>query len=285
MLPEGVVDIDGVLARAADAKVSVFDRGYLYGDSVFEAMRTYGGKPFRGREHLERLARSCQLLRMSLPIAIEALDQRVARAIAATGFAECYLRIGVTRGVAPLGLPLSLAERPSVLIYALELNLPDPSIYREGIAVGLVHAPHGTGRSPAAGAKATNYLASLLALDDVRQRGCQEAIILGGSGEVLEGTTSNVFLVQGGELHTPSLSTGILEGITRRTVLEVAKQAGVSCHERELTVAELRAAQEVFVTSSIREIVPVVRVDDAVIANGKPGPMVEALIAGYRRCT
>jgi branched-chain amino acid aminotransferase len=285
MYPEGVVDIDGVLQPAADARISVFDRGFLYGDSAFETLRTYGGRPFRQREHLERLARSCRLLRMELPLALEALEQRMARACAASGFADCYLRMLVTRGVGSMGLDLALGRTPSIVIYALALKLPPERVYRDGIAVGLVRTLRATDANAATGAKTSNYLASALALDDVRARGGEEAIIIGSRGEVLEGTTSNVFAVIDGELHTPALDADILEGITRRTVLELARASGLACHERELLPDELRGASEVFITSSIREIVPVVRVDAAVIGDGKPGPQVAALSAAYRRRT
>lgn len=285
MIPEGVVDFDGVLQPAAEAKISVFDRGFLYGDSAFEALRTYRGKPFRQRDHLERLVRSCQILRMELPLSLPELDQRIARAIAATGLTECYLRIVVTRGIAPMGLDLLHARRPSVLVYALVLKLPEPRVYRDGIAVGLVRTLRSTDASAVTGAKASNYLASALALDDVKARGGEEAIILGSRGEVLEGTTSNVFVVRDGELCTPALSAGILEGITRRTVLELAKKRGLVCREQELRPEELLGAREVFITSSIRELVPVVRVEDTVIGDGKPGPELAALSAAYRQRT
>jgi branched-chain amino acid aminotransferase len=283
MIPDGVVDVDGVLWPAAEARISVFDRGFLYGDGAFEALRTYGGKGFRQREHLLRLAESCRLLRMALPVSLEVLAQRVERAIAASGFAECYLRIAVTRGVAKMGLDLGQAKQPSVLVYALKLTPPEPSLYRDGIAVGFVRVQRSTDATSAAGAKATNYLASVLALDDAKQRGCLEVIILGSRGEVLEGSTSNVFAVHAGVLCTPPLSAGILSGITRRTVLELAEQNSLRCEERELLADELCAAQEVFITSSIRELVPVVRVDEATIGDGKPGPVIGSLLAAYRR--
>jgi branched-chain amino acid aminotransferase len=284
-IPDGVVDIDGVLHAAAEARISVFDRGFLYGDSAFEALRTYQGRGFLQRDHLERLARSCKILRLPLSLSLEALEQRIARAVTASGLAECYLRLVVTRGVATLGLDLSDAQQPSVLVYALALKLPHPKTYQEGIAVGLVRTLRSTDATPAAGAKASNYLAAALALDDVKARGCQEAILLGSRGEVLEGTTSNIFFVKGGELHTPALSAGILEGITRRTVLVLAKEHGLSCHEGELFPDDLYRADEVFITSSIREIVPVVRVETAVIGDGKPGPWVARLSAAYKQRT
>ena len=283
MIPNGVVDVDGVLMPSSDAKISVFDRGFLYGDSAFEAMRTYGGRPHHGRRHIERLARSCERLRIVMPISHDALASRTAAAIARTGLSECYLRLVVTRGKGSMGLDLQPVMQSSLLIYALALSLPDQSVYRDGIGAGLVQVQRVTDLNPATGAKTSNYLASLLALDDVKRRGLQEAIILGARGEVLEGATSNVFAVRAGELHTPPTSAGILEGITRHVVLELAASLGIACHERELVPDDLLGADEVFLTSSIRELVPIVRVEQTPIASGTPGPVFAELLAAYRR--
>lgn len=285
MMVAGVVDIDGTLMAAAEATVSVFDRGFLYGDSAFEALRTYDKKPFRGREHVARLLRSCERLRIPLPLDGAAIERRLAAAIDASGLAECYLRIVVTRGVAPLGADFTLASHPSVLVYALELKLPDPSFYRDGIAVGLVRTQRATDGNAAAGAKASNYLTSLLALDEVKRRGCQEAVIVSAQGELLEGATSNLFIVQAEGLATPPLSAGILEGITRREVLSVAEERGIPCRERKLEAGDLAAASEAFITSSIREIVPVVRADEISIGSCKPGRVTLALLDAYRART
>jgi branched-chain amino acid aminotransferase len=278
----GIIDIDGALFPPDQARISVFDRGFLYGDSAFEAMRTYDKRSFRERDHLERLQRSCERLRIALPITLDELSHRVGRAIEHSALSECYIRIVVTRGSGPMGLDLTLASAPSVVVYALPLKLPEARMYREGIAVHLVHTVRSTDGGPATGAKTSNYLASMLALDDAKRRGAGEAIILDAHGHVIEGTTSNIFIVQGGALCTPPVEAGILEGITRRTVFELAAARGTPCREVELHAADLHAAREVFITSSIREIVPVVRVDDVVIGDGSPGPSTLALHEAYR---
>jgi branched-chain amino acid aminotransferase len=281
----GIIDIDGALFPPDQARISVFDRGFLYGDSAFEAMRTYAKRSFRERDHLERLQRSCDRLRITLPISLDELSRRVARAIENSALPECYIRIVVTRGSGPMGLDLTLASAPSVVVYALPLNLPDARMYREGIAVHLVHTVRSTDGGPAAGAKTSNYLASMLALDDAKRRGASEAIIVDAQGHVVEGTTSNIFLVRDGALYTPPVEAGILEGITRRTVFELAASRGMPCREVELRAADLHAATEVFITSSIREIVPVVRVDDVVIGDGAPGASTLELLDAYRART
>jgi branched-chain amino acid aminotransferase len=277
-----VVDIDGVLQQARDAKISVFDRGFLYGDSAFEVMRTYGRVPFRGRDHLQRLQRSCALLRMALPISPAEIERRIERAVEASGQPECWLRIVVTRGAGAIGLDLGAALTPSVLVFALALKTPEERVYRDGIAVGLVHTIRTVDGTAAAGAKTSNYLASMLALDEVRQRGGEEAIILGADGEVVEGATSNVFGVRAGRLLTPPISSGILEGITRRTVLELAAERAIPVDERTLLPSELQSAEEVFITSSIRELVPVTVIDGKPVAAGRPGPITARLLAAYR---
>lgn len=282
MLPTGVVDIDGVLYSPENAKISAFDRGFLYGDSAFEVMRTYRKRPFGERAHLERLDRSCQLLHISGAPPLQTLQLRIARAIAQSGLPECWLRVVVTRGSGAIGLELRADQPPSAIIYALELHPPAESVYEQGIALGLVHTMRTVDGTPAAGAKTSNYLASMLALDAVKQRGAQEALILGARGEIVEGATSNLFVVHGTRVSTPPASAGILEGITRRTVLELASNLGIAADERELMPDDLYGADEAFITSSIREIVPVVRAEDRTIGSGRPGPVFRAFLAAYR---
>lgn len=282
----GVIDIDGVLTAAEDAKVSALDRGFLYGDSAFEVMRTYGGRAFCERQHLERLQRSCEGLRIPLPVTLDVIAERIRRAAERSGLAEQYVRVAVTRGVGPLGIRLPAQPRPSVLVYALPLDVPDASLYRDGIEVGLVHVGRATDGTSAAGAKTSNYLTSVLALDDVRQRGCAEAIVVGPQGELIEGATSNLFIVRGGEspmLETPPISSGILEGITRATVIELATKLGIPVREQRITSADLYGADEAFITSTVRELVPVVRADGVAVGQGKPGPIVAQLLTAYRQ--
>mgnify|MGYP003546856892 CR=1 FL=1 len=278
----GAVWIDGELQRAGDARVSVFDRGFLYGDSAFEVMRTYDKRPFREQAHLDRLRGSCERLLIPWMTSHAALSQVIASTIAASGLPECYVLAMVTRGVAPMNLDLSQANSPSLLVFALPLAPPPASVYEQGIAVGLSSAARATDGTRAVGAKTSNYLGSVLALHEVKQRGGQEALICGPTGEVVEGATSNVFVVRDGGLLTPPLEAGILAGITRQTVLDLAARTGLSVHELPLHPHDLYQAAEVFITSSVREVVPVVRVDDVVIANGRPGPITQRVLAAYR---
>jgi branched-chain amino acid aminotransferase len=278
---EGVVSIDGQLMPAREARISVFDRGFLYGDSAFEVMRTYRRVPFREREHLRRLHESCERILIELQTRDEALSREIGRTIAASQLDECNVRVMVTRGLGPLGLDISEARTPCVLVFATPLHAPPPAAYEDGVAVGLCHAARATDGTRAQGAKTSNYLGSVLALDQVRKRGCHEALIVGPHGEVIEGATSNVFLVRDGVLATPPIEAGILAGITRLTVLELAARLALPVHETQVHPADLYHADEVFITSTVREVLPVVRVDDVVVAAGRPGPITQRIRAAY----
>jgi branched-chain amino acid aminotransferase len=284
-MSEGAVWIDGVLSPAQAARVSVFDRGFLYGDSAFEVMRTYGKRPFRERAHITRLRGSCERLLIALPLDDQTLSEIIGNTIAASQLPECYVRVMVTRGVGPMNIDLAQANEPSVLVFALTLNPLAASVYENGIAVGLSRAARATDGTRAVGAKTSNYLGSVMALHEVKQRGCQEALILGPSGEVIEGATSNVFVVRAGELITPPIDAGILAGITRQTVLELAASLKLHVRETQLHPSDLYRADEVFITSTVREVVPVVRVDDKVISDGRPGPITQRVLAAYRAQT
>ena len=276
------VSIDGVLRAPSEAVVSVYDRGFLYGDSVFETVRTYGGEPFALDEHLARLERSAERVAMSLPIDRGTLRAEVHAALAHAGNAESYARIMLTRGAGPVGLEAPAEARPLRVVLVEPLRLPPAAQYREGIAAITVRTERAA--DAAHGAKVGNYLASLLALREARQAGAAEALLLDAAGNVLEGTTCNVFIVEAGAtLRTPPESAGILAGITRAHILGAARAAGVQVEEGPIPRARLLAAAEVFVCSSIRELVPVVAVDGLTIASGAPGPVTRRLHSAFRR--
>ncbi len=287
---EGLVLIDGRRVPPAEASVSVYDRGFLYGDSVFEVIRTYGGKPFGLRDHVERLGRSAEKLAIELPLSVDACVQEIEAAVASAGFAEAYVRVVLTRGVGPLGLDPELADRPTRVVLVHPLTLPPASVYRDGVAVLVSESVRATDGTAAEGAKASNYLANLLSLREAKRQGAYEPLFVErreGELQVLEGGTSNVFALSGSELVTPP-ERRILAGITRRYVLEAARQAGFSTRVDRLTMAELLAAEEVFLTSTMREVVPVVRAivtpdhRSEVIGTGVPGPKTRALHRAFR---
>jgi branched-chain amino acid aminotransferase len=279
---EYTVSIDGALVGPEDAKISVFDRGFLYGDSVFEVYRTYSGRPFRQWEHLERLARSAERVFIELPVDLETLAREVGDALDASGLMDAYVRLIVTRGSGPLVLDPSTAESPTRVIIVAPVTAPDPSLYATGVKVVTVRHARPTDLTAAAGAKASNYLANLLAQREARAKDAHEAIFVAPNGDLLEGATSNLFVVRDGLLATPSLDMGILGGITRAMVIEAAKRAGLVCVEGSIAQEALSDAAEAFITSSIREVMPVVRVDDDTIGTGLPGPITRRLHEEYR---
>lgn len=282
-MPRGKVCIDGEIVDSGEARVSVFDRGFLYGDSVFEVFRTYGGVPFAEKEHLERLARSAERLMISMPVSVERLSSEVRATLRAAGQGDWYVRVVITRGSGPLTYDPSTAMAPLRVIIAAPLSLPPAEHYERGVAVVLLEASRPTDDQRASGAKASNYLANLLALHEAKQRGAQEALLLGRRGQILEGASSNVFIVKKGRARTPRPEPGILAGITRAAILRVAAAEGISVEEGEVWPEDLYGADEAFLTSSIREVMPVASADGRRIGAGAPGPVTKRLHAGYRR--
>lgn len=272
-----LVSIDGQLHDAEHARVSVFDRGFLYGDSVFETVRTYGGRPFELDEHLRRLERSARRVHIELPVSLQRLAEEIDEVLSAAGNSESYLRVMVTRGQGPLGLDPTAARLPLRVIIVGALQAPPPDAYRDGVAVITLKTQRVTDGSGAAGAKVGNYLVSVLAMQQARDRGAVEALIVDGNDCVVEGGSSNVFAVIEGMLCTPPVDAGILPGITRARILEAAGRCGVPVRERELPLVELLGAEEVFVSSSIRELLPVIRVDETPIGSRKPGMVTRRL--------
>jgi branched-chain amino acid aminotransferase len=277
-----LVVLDGQRCPPAEPTVSVFDRGFLYGDSVFETLRTYGGKPFELDEHLRRLERSAQRVFIPLPLSREELGAEVANSIEAAGNDESYVRLMITRGQGPLGLDPALADRPRRVIIVQPLQAPPPEQYTRGIRAICYRTERVVDATSAQGAKIGNYLISVLALREARLAGAAEALILDGKGRILEGASSNVFAVVRGALLTPAEQDGILAGIIRANVLALAAELGVPVQLRALEREAAYAAQELFISSSIRELLPVVALDGRAIGAGTPGPLFRRLLAAFR---
>jgi branched-chain amino acid aminotransferase len=279
-----LVIIDGRPMAPEAATVSVFDRGFLYGDSVFEALRTYGGRPFALQRHLMRLEQSASRVFIELPVSIGQIGREVASAIVGAGNAESYVRLTLTRGVGEaLGLDPGLSRHPLRVIIVTPLKPPPPEAYTDGVAVVSYRTERVTDHSAAAGAKVGNYLMAVLASRAARAASAAEALIVDGRERVIEGATSNVFAVLDGALVTPPETDGILLGITRETTLEVAAELGVPVRLESLSLSELKRASEVFISSSIRELVPVIRIDGEPVGDGKPGPEHGRLLAAFRK--
>lgn len=277
-----MISIDGVVIDPEAAAIPVLDRGFLYGDSAFEVLRTYGGQPFEMSAHLARLSWSCE--RIGIPPASEAtLKSEIEAALRAAENDESYVRVIVTRGVTAIGLAVGESVRPRRVIVVLPLAPRDPALDREGVEVATVAIARALDGTGAAGAKASNYLPNILALEAARARGAYEAISVASGGEILEGSTSNLFVVKDGVVLTPPLSVGILGGITRRVVMRAAAEDGVEVRERLLFPPDLYRADEAFITSTLREVVGVARADGVVIGSGAPGPLTRRLHAAFRR--
>jgi branched-chain amino acid aminotransferase len=280
--------IDGAPVDAAEARVPVFDRGFLYGDSVYEVLRTFSGRPFGMVPHLERLERSAAGLEMTIPPRAE-IERAIAETLAAAGEADAYIRIIVTRGAGEIGLDPAMADRPRLIVIVRPVHLPDASAYENGVEVAIVGrsrtSPGAPGATVDPAVKSGNYLVSVLAVAEARRRGAYEAILCDAVGRITEGGSSNFFVVRGGRCATPPLSVGLLEGITRRTVIELCRAAELPVDEVPLWPVDLRRAGEAFITSSVRGIVPVVTVDGQPIGSGKPGPITRRVMALYDQRT
>lgn len=278
-----IVVLNGRLMPAEEARVSVLDRGFLFGDGVFEVLRTYEGVPFALDEHLDRLERSLEGMRIPSPVPRSTFAHEVASALDALGIEEAYVRIVVSRGEGPLHLdPRRASSQPTRVVIAAPL-LPLPERLHEGVALASVRVNRPTDGTSAHGAKISAYVANMLALLDAQDRGAYEAALVHDDGSISEGHSSSLFVVRDGALETPPLSSGALPGITRALVMQAARQHGCVVRERLLFCRDFERAEEAFLTSSLREIVPIVSFDGVPVGSGVVGPLTRALHERYRR--
>ncbi len=279
------VYINGTLVDRENAKISVFDHGLLYGDGVFEGMRSYGGKVFRLAEHLDRLWNSAKALWLEIPISREAMAKAVNDTLAANELRDAYIRLIVTRGAGTLGLDPNRTSDPQVIIITDRIALYPEEFYRNGLEIVTASTTRNHPAALSPRIKSLNYLNNILAKIEGLKAGCIEALMLNHKGEVAECTGDNIFLVRGGVLLTPPLDAGILEGITRDAVIELARQSGREVREVPLLRHDVYIADECFLTGSAAEVIPVVKVDDRKIGDGKPGPITRDLIERFQKLT
>jgi branched-chain amino acid aminotransferase len=286
-----LVNVEGRLVPPEQALVPVLDRGFLYGDSVYEVVRTYGGRPFEVQRHLERMERSASRIGLSLPERAQ-IEAELARTLQAAGNAESYARIVITRGEGRFGLQPHFAEGLHRLIVLVRpLEPPAAEQYERGLQMAVARIRRNPPQALDPALKTGNYLNSVLALRESHAAGADDALLLDLRGQVTEASTSNVFFVQDGVVVTPPLGLGMLEGVTRGLVIEVARGEGLIVREEPHGPEALAAADEVFVTSTIREVMPVTSLvllegaepDRRVVAGGKPGPLTRRLHAAFRR--
>jgi len=269
--------ISGKLYDKADAKISVYDHGLLYGDGVFEGIRVYGGKVFRLRQHLDRLYESARHIHLEIPLTKEKLADAVTDTVRVNARAEGYIRLIVTRGAGYLGLDPRKTTDPQVIIIVDEISLYPRELYENGLNLVTVPTSRNHPNALDPRIKSLNYLNNILAKIEAVQAGCVEALMLNHKGEVAECTGDNIFVVKRGVLQTPPPDAGILEGITRNAVLELARAANIPARETALTRHDVYTADECFLTGTAAEVIPVVKCDGRVIGNGKPGPVTRQL--------
>jgi branched-chain amino acid aminotransferase len=277
--------INGTLFDKEDAKVSVYDHGLLYGDGVFEGIRSYGGKVFRLEEHLDRLWESAKAIWLEIPLTKTEMAKAVEDTLAVNGIQDGYIRLVVTRGVGTLGLDPNKCSHPQVIIITDRISLYPDELYQNGLEIITVSTMRNHPAALSPRIKSLNYLNNILAKIEGIQAGCIEAMMLNNKGEVAECTGDNIFLVRKGRLLTPPIEAGILEGVTRDAVIALAKDAGIEVQEIPLTKHDVYIADECFLTGTAAEVVPVVKVDSRMIGDGKPGPMTRDMMARFKKLT
>ncbi len=277
--------ISGKFVPQEDARISVFDHGLLYGDGVFEGLRAYGGKVFRLREHITRLYESAKAIWLTIPMSFDQMCDAVNEAVRINKLESGYIRLVVTRGAGTLGLDPNRCSNPQVIIIADAISLYPKELYEKGLEIVTVSVQrmHPAALNPRI--KSLNYLNNILAKIEGLQAGCIEALMLNHKGEVAECTGDNIFLVRKGELWTPPLEAGILEGVTRDAVIEVARNAEIEVRETPLTKHDVYIADECFLTGTAAEIIPVVKVDSRTIGTGKPGAVTRDLEERFKALT
>lgn len=264
--------INGRLQDAGEAKVSVNDRGFLYGDGVFETMRSYAGVVFKIDRHLNRLFKSLEILKIRQSYSKTEFKKAVYRTLGANGLKNAYIRLTITRGDAS----------PTAVIVVREFEGYPATIYRSGITATIANTRQNE-YSPLAGIKSLNFLNYIISKEEAKTGGFDDAILINTKGDIAEGSTSNVFMVKKNELITPSISCGILPGITRSVVIEIAGRMKMKVEERRISPKELLSASEVFLTNSLVEVLPVTKIGAKRIAKGSPGDLTKLLHISYQK--
>ncbi|NMC81249.1 MAG: branched-chain-amino-acid transaminase [Armatimonadetes bacterium] len=277
--------LNGEVVHAHEAKLSVIDHGFLYGDGVFEGIRAYGGRVWKLDEHVARLYKSLKVILVDLPMTPQEMRDTIRMILRRNHLTDAYIRVTVSRGLG-LGLDPRGVSNPTVAIMPSKLSLYPEEMYEKGLNVVTVSTRIPTADAWEVRVKSTGkYLNNIMAKFEANRMGAGEGLMLNSAGCVAEATGDNVFIVVGGKLLTPPGSAGILEGITRAAVMEIATAAGYGVEERNLTLFDLYTADEAFLTGTAAEMIPMVRLDDRKIGNGKPGPITNKLIRMFRART
>ena len=281
---KGAVYVNGTISAANDAVVPVYDHGFLYGEGVYETMRTYNRVPFLYDRHCVRLRASAKFLALDVPFSDAELRTWIDQTMAAAGeMREAYIRVLLTRGIGELTYDLKATPAPSLIIIVKPFEEPPARVFEDGIAIALVSILRNHPGSVNPIIKSNNLLNNALAMQEAHRRGGEEALMCNYRGELSECAQSNFFMVRDGAAITPKSQAGLLEGITRDFLFEVGDELGIPVERATLVPGDLASAQEAFITGSTRELSPVVRIDDRVIGGGKPGPITRRLLEGFRR--
>ncbi len=274
--------IDGKLYDKENAKISVFDHGLLYGDGVFEGIRMYNGKIFKCVEHIDRLFESARAIGIRIPMSKKEVIKAMEDTLKANDLKDGYVRLLVTRGIGDLGLDPKLCEMPSVIIIADKIQLYPPEIYEKGLELITAATPRNHQEALSPRIKSLNYLNNIMAKMEGHQANVREVVMLNLDGYVCECSADNILLVKNGVLKTPPASAGILKGITRDTIMEIAQESGTEVREENITRFDLYVADEVFLCGTAAELIAAVKIDGRVINDGKPGPVFKELLGKFR---
>ncbi len=274
--------VDSWIGPTAEARLSVLDNGFVFGDGVYETLRTYAGRPFHLDRHLARLRRSAQRLGFEVCPADAAIAARLGAVLEGARNPESFIRIIASRGVGDISYRFDRVKGPTLVIVAKPFEpLPEPC-FTDGIPVAITSVCRNPPNALDPAIKSCNLLNNILAVREAQGRGAIEGLLLNAAGELAEGASSNVFIVKSGRVLTPPLSAGLLAGITRELVLERAPALGIEAAEVPLTPRDLLAADEAFLTSTLKEVAPIRTVDGSLLANGNPGPITLKLLADFR---
>jgi len=276
--------INGKLVNKKAATVSIFDRGFLYGDGVFETMRSYGRAVFKIDEHLSRLCNSLRVAKIKIPHSKSFLKKQIYRMLKINRLSNAYIRLTVTRGIGTVGLARIKGGKPTVVIFVNKLTPYPGKMYKDGITTRIVKIRQNE-NSPISGIKSVGFLNNILTRLEAKEEGCDDAIMMNSKGLICESTVSNIFLVKGKKLITPSLESGVLPGITRSAILKMAKKVKLKTKQARVTRTALYSADEIFLTNSLMEVMPVAKVDNRIIGKGKPGPITKKIHNEYKKLT
>ncbi|MEP6699392.1 MAG: branched-chain-amino-acid transaminase [Verrucomicrobiota bacterium] len=282
---ELTIYLDGKFVPEAEAKVSVFDHGLLYGDGIFEGIRFYNGRVFRLEEHLQRLWDSARSICLEIPIGAGEMTEALLETIRQNNLREGYIRLIVTRGVGNLGLNPAQCKRPSIIIIATTIALYPKEVCEAGLTVVTCATRRTSPASLNPAVKSLNYLNNVMARIEANLAGADEALMLNEAGNVAECTADNVFIIKRGRIFTPPISAGALRGITRSVVFDIAAELGMELTEADITRHDVFVADECFLTGTAAELIPVIKADGRMIGVGKPGPITARMIKRFRELT